>query len=54
MGGEVQEASNEEPFYTSGVYEYHNRPRRDGGWSIAFAIFLAVTTIIGIYGATHM
>ena len=49
-----QEEPNEEPFYTSGVYEYHNRPRRDTAWSIAFALFLALTTVFGIYGATHM
>ena len=48
-----QEEANEDAFYASGVYEYHNRQHRDTAWSIAFALFLALTTIVGIYGATH-
>lgn len=56
MGGQEIDSPqpNDEPLYTSGVYEYHNRPRRDAGWGIAYAVFLAVTAISGIYAATHV
>ena len=39
--------------YTSGVFEFQNRPRRDLGWAVAYWLFLALTAVFGVYGIVY-
>lgn len=44
------DTDGETALYSSSVFEYQNRPRRDSGWSIAYLVFAVATAVIGVVG----
>lgn len=52
-GKDSESGKDSEPLLAPGIYEYNNRPPRDRVWGWAYALFLALTVVGGVYGVTH-